>query len=108
MKISFYEANLRWFSYNSDDIELPSEISFIYKYFRTKVQTEFLKYYWHFGDYRCFAQHTGYPVDYSYCYKCAAKYEYFIELYRKAKSEFDLDKLVLLQKRRVRVPKKFL
>ena len=46
------------------DFEIPKEKNFLFKYFRSPLERQFVKYYLCFGETDCFIDHTGY-----YCQK---------------------------------------
>ena len=40
--------------------ELPKDRQFLFRYFKSKLEKQFLRYYYCFGEYRHFIDHTGY------------------------------------------------
>lgn len=55
--------DLEFISGNFFDYEIPRNKKYLLKYFKTKLQIAFLRYYLIFGDYRNFKNHTGYHCN---------------------------------------------
>lgn len=73
--------------------ELPKEKHYLFKYFATPVQEAFLKYFFIFGDWRCFREHTGFRVRHGLLKRQETKLQKLESAYKKAKDSFDLDTL---------------
>lgn len=58
------KRDLSFISMEYENYELPKEKLYLYKYFRKNIQQMFLKYFFCFGDFNNFVDHTGY-----YCQK---------------------------------------
>ena len=54
-----YENDLNFISGEFEKFQIPKEKRYLLKYFKTKVQLAFLKYFLVFGDYKNFIDHTG-------------------------------------------------
>jgi hypothetical protein len=102
-----YEKNLRFLSYGSEPIIIPKEHIFLNKYFKTKVQRTFLKYFYIFRDKKNFVHHTGILATQSFICKMAGKFVYLLNEFSNAKKNLDLEKLALIQRGKFKVLKKF-
>jgi len=102
-----YEKNLKFLSYGSESIIIPKEFSFLNKYFKTKVQRTFLKYYYIFRDKKNFVHHSGVLATQSFICKMAGKFNYLLKEFESAKKNLNLDKLGAIQKGKFRILKKF-
>lgn len=52
-------ADLIWLSKAFESFEIPKEKKYLLKYFKTQIQQAFLRYYFVFGNYTNFRDHTG-------------------------------------------------
>jgi hypothetical protein len=105
--MTFYEKNLKFLSYGSDPIIIPKEMSFLNKYFKTKVQRTFLKYYFVFKDKSNFCDHTGFTATTSFICKMTGKYHYLVNEFENARKNMDLEKIGKIQMAKFKVLKKF-
>jgi len=105
---SFYEMNLSFISLGSEPVSIPKDHSFLKKYFKTKIQRQFLNYYYVFRDRSCFQEHVGVKCDSSFVYKMSLKFEWIMSEYTTAKRTLDFEKLGLIQRRRLKLLKKML
>lgn len=79
------------------DYEVPKDKRYLLKYFRTPVQRDFLKYYFVFGNFDHFIDHTGHACQKRWL-KLLFKKMQKIELMRnKAKQDFDLEQLAKIE-----------
>lgn len=102
-----YQKNLKFINYGSENNNVPKEHSFLNKYFKTKVQRTFLKYFYIFRDKKNFVHHTGFVATPSFVTKMAGKFVYLLQEFDSAKKNLDLEKLGLIQKGKFKVLKKF-
>lgn len=102
-----YEKNLKFLAYGSENILIPKEHSFLNRYFKTKVQRAFLKYYYVFRDKQNFVDHSGFLATSSFILKMAGKFNYLLSEFDKAKKNVDLEKLSAIQSGKFKVLKKF-
>lgn len=92
------KKDLIFISLDYENYELPKEKLYLYKYFRKNVQQMFLKYFFSFGDFDNFVDHTGF-----YCQKRWLKILYkklckLESLHKKSKKELDFETLTSLEK----------
>lgn len=107
VKLSIYEANLRFLGYGSHPFVLPKEHSFLKKYYKTRIQKAFLQYYYTFGNHNLFTEHTGWIANKSFLWKMANKFEWLMSEYNTAKQNMDMKKLAKLQSKKVMILKKY-
>lgn len=104
--ISYFEQNMIFLSAKFERNTISKEHSFMFKYFKTKQQRAFLKYYYSMKDWRKFTIHTGIMATFAFVYKLSAKFDHYMNLYETAKKNMDFDTISLLNKRRIRLPKR--
>lgn len=105
--MTVFERNLKFLSLTSDIFILPKEHTFLNKYFKTKVQRAFLKYFYVFRASRNFTDHTGHIATNSFLVKLSGKFRYLLQEHEKAKKNFDTEKLALMQRGKFKVLRKF-
>jgi hypothetical protein len=106
-KLSIYEMNLKFLVLGSEPKVIPKDHSFLKKYFKTKVQRQFLYYYYYFHDWKNFTNHTGIRADRSFLNKLCNKFEWILGEYTKARKNLDLKRMGAIQMRQIRLLKKF-
>lgn len=106
-KLSYYELNLKFVALGTDPKVIPKEHSFLKKYFKTKIQRQFLFYYYYFQDWKQFTDHTGVRADRSFLNKLTNKFEWIMGEYTVAKKNLDLKKIGDIQMKRLRLLKKY-
>jgi hypothetical protein len=99
--LSYFEKNIIFINQNYERFQIPKEYSFLKKYFNTKPQRDFLKYYFVMKDERHFSTHTGHAAHFSFVSKMKSKFNYFMEMYEKAKKDMDFETLTKLNSREV-------
>lgn len=107
-KPTYYEMNLHFLSLGSVPVVIPKDHSFLKKYFKTKIQRQFLHYYYVFRDKKCFQEHTGIRCDMSFVYKMALKFEWIMNQYSTAKRTLNFELLGIIQRRRLKLLKNML
>ncbi len=105
---SYFEKNMIFLNSTYEKFQIPKEYNFLLKYFKTRQQRAFLKYYYLMREVKNFTNHTGIPADESFKYKLSYKFHHYIDIYEKAKSNMDFEKLSLLNARRIKLEKRFL
>jgi hypothetical protein len=89
--------DLVFLSRQFETIELPREKAYLYKYFKTKLQDAFLKYFFAFGDYTHFTAHTGLRSEYYWLKNLHCRLVQLEELHRTAKQNADLTTLAKIE-----------
>ena len=79
------------------DLELPKDKQYLYKYFATEIQMQFLRYYFVFGNYDRFMEHTGYSCAKRWLRDLKNKYEKLILTHDEAKKNMDFTLLAEIQ-----------
>ncbi len=98
---SLFEKNLFFINSTYEKIQLPKELSFLYKYFSTKQQRAFVHYYHVMQDWKHFTEHTGVAASRYFKLKLSYKYKHFVGIYEQAKANMDLQTLSKLNARKI-------
>lgn len=75
------------------ETEIPKDKTFLLKYYTTPVQLAWLRYFFAFGDTKCFSDHTGHPMTDRYDRRMRRRYKRLVELEKDARLKMDFDKL---------------
>jgi len=81
---------------------IPKEKKYLLKYFRKEIQKHFLQYYFVFGNYDNFVDHTGFYCQTKWLKILHKKLIDLEELYSNAKKNMDLDLLGKIEARKYR------
>tara|TARA_Y100000034_G_scaffold43496_3_gene53106 strand:- start:28145 stop:28462 length:318 start_codon:yes stop_codon:yes gene_type:complete len=87
---------LEFLAGNYFDYEIPTEKSYLLKYFKTKIQLHFLKYYLKFGSRSSFADHTGIYCSDRYLLKLEHKLQDLEDAVKEAKLTFSFETLEVI------------
>jgi hypothetical protein len=79
------------------DLELSKEKQYLYKYFDTEIQMQFLRYYHTFGNCDRFMEHTGFFCTKRWLRDLKNKYEKLVVIYDEAKKNMDFTLLANIQ-----------
>ncbi len=93
MKAYASKYELEFLSGNFFSCDLPESKRYLFKYFRTAIQKQFLRYFFVFGDSELFMQHSGFHCDDSYLEKMRKKYLKIERIYDEAFKKMDMMKL---------------
>lgn len=99
--LTVFEQNLYFINAAYEKVQLPKELSFLYKYFSTPQQRAFVHYYYVMQDWRHFSEHTGIYASRYFKLKLSYKYKHFVAEYEKAKANMDLQTLAKLNARKI-------
>lgn len=80
-----------------EDFELPKEKNFLLKYCETPAQEAFLRYYFAFGDFKNFVDHTGIVIQRRWMLQLAKKIKRLENLHAEARAAFDLNLLAQIE-----------
>jgi hypothetical protein len=80
------------------DLPLPREKAFIFRYFRSPLERQFVRYYICFGQIDNFIHHTGFFCQRRWLRILRNRYEKLVKLHEKYKTEGNLEKLNQLEK----------
>jgi hypothetical protein len=86
-------TDLQFLSGEFLDYEVPKDKRWLFKYFKTTIQKQFLAFYIEFEDIYMFKQYTGIVVSKRALERLVIKYDILIKLKDQSKSEFELEKL---------------
>lgn len=86
-----------WISKSYETLELPKEKKYLLKYFRTKIQTSFLQYYFAFGEYNNFRDHTGIDCQIRWLNILFKKMQILEQIRQKARSDMDMKTLARIE-----------
>lgn len=73
--------------------DIPKELSWLSKYFKTEIQQQWLRYFLHNGNIDLFVQHTGCFVKKAHLKQLEIRYHKLIAKQNSAKNDFELEKL---------------
>ncbi len=76
---------------------IPKDKNYLFKYFKTDIQKQFLKYYFIFGTYKNFMDHTGYFCQTRWLIALCSKLEALEAARILAKKNFDFEMLVKIE-----------
>ena len=91
------DQNLMLLSQRYENYELPKDKKYLLKYFKTNVQRQFLKYYFCFGDYKNFCNHTGNPCQERWLVILEKKLVFLERSKEKARKDFDLELIARIE-----------
>ncbi len=102
---TFEEYNLLWLNSDFVNTKPAKEHSFLYKYFRKKIQKLAMEYFYVMGEDNVyhFQDHTGYKASASFLCKQYFKFKSLISIYNKAKENFDFETLRNLDQGKIRI-----
>ena len=75
------------------NFDVPRDKQFLFKYFRTAIEKQFVKYYLCFGDIDNFVDHTGYFCQKRWIVMLKKRMDKILSVYREYKNNFELEKL---------------
>lgn len=75
------------------EFDVPREKQFLFKYFRSSLEHQFVKYYLCFGEIDNFVDHTGCFCQKRWLKVLKKRIEKITNVYENFKSNFELDKL---------------
>ena len=78
--------------------ELPKEKKYLMRYFENPIQEAFIKYFFTFGNYKNFTDHTGLSVQKKWLQTLHRKLIVLEKAHKEAKLNFDMQGLVKIEK----------
>jgi hypothetical protein len=105
--MNYFERNLYFINQGYHKFDLPKEHVWIKRYFKTKLQSVFLKYFYTTRTAKHFVEHTGYYTTIPNLSKLSNKFYFLMEMFTEAKKNMDLDLLTKITTKKVRMPKRF-
>jgi len=84
------------------DFDVPREKQFLFKYFRTPLEQQFVRYYLCFGEIENFVDHTGYFCQKRWVRLLKKRIDKILRTHEIYKNSFALDKLRELEEGRLK------
>ncbi len=84
-------ADLLFIAGDFSEREIPKEVQFLYKYFKTPTQKMFLKYWYSAGTINGFQTQTGYRCDDVYKRKMLKLMKTILAKHKEAKDKMDIE-----------------
>lgn len=100
------EMDLWFISGDFFDHQLPREKEYLFRYFDTKLQRQFVRYTLLFGSARNFTSHTGLRVQPIWLRKLRRKLGRLVEAHSVAKKGFDTETLAKIEQGKFRFKRK--
>jgi len=85
------------------DYDVPRDKQFLFKYFRTPLERQFVRYYLCFGEVENFVDHTGYFCQQRWVRLLKKRMDNLLRIHETYKNNFELDKLRELEEGRLKV-----
>jgi len=79
------------------ELDLPKSKRYLYKYFTTAIQRQFVQYYYVFGSIEHFAAHTGLRSKKRWLQILVVRYNKLESTLKKAREEMDFDVITLIE-----------
>lgn len=89
--------DLELISGNFFDCEIPKSKKYLFKYFRTNIQRQFVRYYYVFNSIKYFANHTGLHCKKRWLQLLIVRHNYLESLLKKARKEMDFETVTLIE-----------
>ena len=97
-KPTLQDRDLILLSRKFETYDLPKEKKYLLTYFDSELQLAFIKYYFVFGEYTNFTDHTGFAVQKKWLDNLYEKLLIIENAHKKAKSEFDMKGVLAIEK----------
>ena len=94
-----------WLATAYETYEFPKEKKYLLKYFKKDIQLAFLKYYFTFGSFDNFRDHTGYDCQIRWLKILLVKLESLEEVRKKSRKDMDMTTLAKLESGKYKFPK---
>ena len=80
-----------------EEFDVPKEKKYLLKYFDTPLQEAFLKYFFMFGEYSNFCDHTGIPCRDRWLNTLFERLQAYEQIHKQAKSNMDMTLLAKIE-----------
>ena len=100
------DSELDFISGKFFDIEMPRDWKYLNHYFLQKVQRQFLRYYYVFGNVSHFADHTGHVVTKRWLRLLELRFKDITSKHKQAKESFNLEKLAEIESGNCKIKKR--
>lgn len=85
------------------EYEIPRDKMFLFKYFRTPLEQQFVKYYMCFDEIENFVDHTGYFCQKRWVRLLKKRMDKILAMHETYKNNFELDKLRELEEGKLKL-----
>ena len=79
------------------DCDLPKEKQYLFRYFKTDLERQFLRYHHCFGQYERFTDHTGLYCQTRWLHILKRRLDLLVRVHAQAKREMDLELLAQIE-----------
>lgn len=90
-----------------DDLDIPKEKKWLWKYFTEPLQRQFVTYYLTFNNRRQFTDHTGFAASKRWTKALKAKLLKLLQFHATAKINFDFETLGRIERGEIKFRSKF-
>jgi hypothetical protein len=94
--------DLLWLSKEYENFELPKEKKYLLKYFKSDIQAAFLKYYFVFGNFDNFKEHTGFDCQHRWLLILQNKLQKLESMRIQARADMDMTLLAKIEAGKIR------
>jgi hypothetical protein len=91
------KSDLDFISGDFFDIEMPRSKKYLFKYFRTNIQKQFVRYYHVFNSARRFPEHTGWHCEKRWLQLLVVRLNLLERTLKKARAEMDFNTVTLIE-----------
>lgn len=96
------------------EFEIPRDKQYLFRYFKTDLEQQFLKYLYCFGDYENFVEHTGHYCQHRWLHVLKRRHDIIVSYYQDVKKDIfnsdddlDFNVLVQIEKGKIKVSRNF-
>lgn len=89
--------DLLWLSKAYESFEIPKEKKYLFKYFKTQIQQAFVRYFFAFGTYTNFKDHTGLDCQMRWLNILHRKLEALEKVRHEARANMDMTTLAKIE-----------
>ena len=89
--------DLELISGNFFDLDLPKSKRYLFKYFKTDIQRQFVRYYHIFGSKKHFVNHTGWHCKKRWLELLVVRFNFLEKTLKKAREEMDFNMITLIE-----------
>ena len=94
--------DLLWMSKEYENFDLPKEKKYLLKYFKSDIQAAFLKYFFVFGNFDNFKEHTGFDCQQRWLGILQSKLEKIESMRTQARADMDMTLLVKIEEGKIK------
>lgn len=91
------QSDLEFIAGDFFDLDLPKNKRYLFKYFRSDIQRQFVRYYHVFGNVTHFVDHTGWYCERRWLQLLLARLSLLERTLKKARAEMDFETITLIE-----------